>query len=187
MAKSLPEFRRQCRLLIAVMLGFTATRRGPTDETKRNLVNARKRPKTGALPHGQLVISMAAGGGVRTGNARVKAESVASVLTRSNWPERFSPADSSASEHHVVSPRSDQPTGFCAASVGVSGHMATRLLFPSSGMLESKINSMVDGDAGQWATGRAQDRQRVKSRPWRLAELTRIACQLLGSVCFASP
>lgn len=36
----------------------------------------------------------------------------------------------------------DQPIGLCAASAGIGGHMATRLLFALEKLLESKIKKM---------------------------------------------
>lgn len=37
----------------------------------------------------------------------------------------------------------DQPTGVCAASAGVAGHMATRLLFAVERAIEARLDSMA--------------------------------------------
>ena len=39
----------------------------------------------------------------------------------------------------------DQPAGLCAAAAGVSGHMATRLLFAIERVVERQLNSAVGG------------------------------------------
>lgn len=38
----------------------------------------------------------------------------------------------------------EQPIGICAALAGVSGHMATRLLFLLENLIEHKLNKVLD-------------------------------------------
>lgn len=102
-----------------------------------------KDPQNWSLATWALAISMAAGGGIVNWYARVKAGLSRPSSLVELAGEIFTSGFVGIGTFMLLA-SFDQPTGFCAASAGVSGHMATRLLFSVERMLESKINSMVD-------------------------------------------
>ena len=104
-------------------------------------------PQNWSIATWAIAISMAAGGGVVNWYARVKAglSRPASLVELAG--EIFTSGFVGIGTFMLLA-SFDQPTGFCAASAGVSGHMATRLLFSIERMLELKINNMVDDAKG---------------------------------------
>ena len=92
-----------------------------------------------------LAVSMACGGGVVNWWARVKAGLSRPTSLVELAGEIFTSGFVGIGTFMGLA-SFDQPTGFCAACAGVSGHMATRLLFSVERMLEARINRMADSD-----------------------------------------
>ena len=104
-----------------------------------------KDPQNWSMATWVLAISMAAGGGVVNWWTRVKAGLSRPSSLVELAGEIFTSGFVGIGTFMMLAAW-DQPTGFCAASAGVSGHMATRLLFSVERMLEARINRLVGDD-----------------------------------------
>lgn len=90
-----------------------------------------KDPQNWSLATWALAISMAAGGGVVNWYARVKAGLSRPSSLVELAGEIFTSGFVGIGTFMLLA-SFDQPTGFCAASAGVSGHMGPDCSFPSS-------------------------------------------------------
>jgi hypothetical protein len=104
-----------------------------------------KDPQNWSLATWLLAISMATGGGIVNWYSRIKAGLARPYSIVELAGEIFTSGFVGIGSFMLLASM-DQPTGFCAAVAGVSGHMATRLLFVIERIIESRINRMAADD-----------------------------------------
>lgn len=101
-----------------------------------------KDPTTWALGTWVLAISMAIGGGLINWYARIKRGHARAFNFVELVGEIFTSGLVGLGIFMLLSSW-DQPAGACAAAAGVSGHMATRLLFAVERAIERQLDSFT--------------------------------------------
>lgn len=101
-----------------------------------------KDPTTWALGTWVLAISMAIGGGLINWYARIKRGHARAFNFVELIGEIFTSGLVGLGIFMLLSSW-DQPAGACAAAAGVSGHMATRLLFAVERAVERQLDSFT--------------------------------------------
>lgn len=104
-----------------------------------------KDPQNWNLSTWSLAMSMAAGGGFVNWYARVKSGLTKPTSIVELAGEIFTSGFVGIGTFMALA-SFDQPTGLCAAAAGVSGHMATRLLFAIERMALRRIDRMAGID-----------------------------------------
>ena len=103
-----------------------------------------KDPANWALGTWVLAISMAIGGGLVNWYAKLKRDHVRAFNFIELIGEIFTSGLVGLTIFMLLSSW-DQPAGACAAAAGVSGHMATRLLFAIERVIERQLDAYQPG------------------------------------------
>lgn len=91
-----------------------------------------------------LALAMPFGGGLINWYARVKAGHAKVFSVAEMIGEVFTSGFVGLTVFMALSSW-DQPTGLCAAAAGISGHMATRLLFALERAVERRLEKLGEG------------------------------------------
>lgn len=102
-----------------------------------------KDPTTWAMSTWMLALGMALGGGMISWYSKLKQGHTRVFNIIELIGEIFTSALTGLGVFMALD-AIDQPIGMCAAASGISGHMATRLLFAIEKAIESKINKLGD-------------------------------------------
>lgn len=103
-----------------------------------------KDPTTWSMATWLLALGMAFGGGIVNWYARIKRGHTRAFNIIELIGEIFTSGFVGIGVFMLLAAW-DQPMGLCAASAGIGGHMATRLLFAVERSIESKLDALGKG------------------------------------------